>query len=61
MGQVIFGTGAFLITIWALLQITKTNENNSERFSKFERVKKKPSRANTQESEKIQEQRITLG
>lgn len=59
MGQVIFGVGVFLITIWALLQIKKSNENNSERFSKFESDRKKPSHESVQESEEIHEQRTT--
>lgn len=61
MAKVIFGVGAFLIITWALLQIRKSNENNSGRFSMFESDKKKPSHESTQESEEICKQRITLG
>lgn len=56
-----FGAGVLLITIWALLQIKKSNENNSGRFSKFESKKRKPSSESTRESKKIFEQQITLG
>lgn len=49
------------IISWALLQIRKSNENNSGCLSMFESDKKKLSRESTQESEKMCERRITLG